>query len=409
MISIKIEMFPAENGDAFLINIENRNILIDMGYSTTYNKYIKDRLIELNNKNQSIDLLVITHIDEDHIEGAIAFFKDNGNVNSPRIIKVNEIWYNSYRNLQFDKDKVSNISKFEKGKLEEIILSNSTSNNSSRSQCENSYISVRQGSTLAGYLYGLGYSAYNWNSLFDNDCVNLDYKNEINLGDFKIFMLSPNTKKLKSLSKLWMNKLQEIDMDFQISNEILFDDAYEMFIKRIKSCDDIDEYSNISFNSESMLKILEEKILSGKKDTSISNGASISFILEYKEKKLLFLGDAHEDIIIENLEIYKEIKGNLDFEVVKLSHHGSLKNNFKWIEIIKAKKYLISTNGAKHNHPDKRVIAKILKSHNEKKVLYFNYKLDICKILNENSLKNKYNYEIIVGNENSSLEIEVFD
>ncbi len=400
-------MFPAENGDAFLINVDSKNILIDMGYSTTYNKYIKDRLIELNNKNQSIDLLVITHIDEDHIEGAIEFFKDNGNVNSPRIIKVNEIWYNSYRNLQFDKDKVSNISKFEKGKLEEIMLSNS--NNNKTSQCEISDISVRQGSTLAGYLYGLGYSVCNWNSLFDNNCVNLDYKNEINLGNFKIFILSPNTKKLKSLSKLWMNKLQEIDMDFQISNENFFDDAFEMFIKKIKSCDEIDEYSDISFNSESMLKILEEKILPVKKDTSISNGASISFILEYKEKKLLFLGDAHEDIIIENLERYKVIKGDLDFEVVKISHHGSLKNNFKWIDIIKVKKYLISTNGTKHNHPDKKVIAKILKSHNEKKTLYFNYQLDLCKILNENPLKNKYNYEIIVGDENSSLEIEVFD
>lgn len=407
MITIKIEMFPAENGDAFLINIDSKNILIDMGYSTTYNKHIKDRLIELNNKNQSIDLLVITHIDEDHIEGAIEFFKDNGNVNSPRIIKVNEIWYNSYRNLQFDKDKVSNISKFEKTKLEEIMLSNSTNNKTS--QYKISDISVRQGSTLAGYLYGMGYSDYNWNSLFDNNCVNLDYKNEINLDDFKIFILSPNTKKLKSLSKLWMNKLQEIDMDFQISDETFFDDAYEMFVKKIKPCDDIDEYSNISFNSESMLKILEEKISPGEKDTSISNGSSISFILEYKEKKLLFLGDAHEDIIIENLERYKEIKGNLDFEVAKISHHGSLKNNFKWIDIIKAKKYLISTNGAKHNHPDKRVIAKILKSHNEKKTLYFNYQLDLCKVLDENPLKDKYNYEIIVGNENSSLEIEVFD
>ena len=59
-----IEMFPAENGDAFLIRLDNgKNIVIDMGYATTYTNFIKDRFIDLNNKNQCIDLLIITHID----------------------------------------------------------------------------------------------------------------------------------------------------------------------------------------------------------------------------------------------------------------------------------------------------------------------------------------------------------
>ena len=46
-----IEMFPAENGDAFLIRLDNgKNIVIDMGYATTYTNFIKDRFIDLNNK-----------------------------------------------------------------------------------------------------------------------------------------------------------------------------------------------------------------------------------------------------------------------------------------------------------------------------------------------------------------------
>ena len=45
-----IEMFPAENGDAFLIRLDNgKNIVIDMGYATTYTNFIKDRFIDLNN------------------------------------------------------------------------------------------------------------------------------------------------------------------------------------------------------------------------------------------------------------------------------------------------------------------------------------------------------------------------
>ena len=52
-----IEMFPAKNGDAFLIRLDNKkNILIDMGYMDTYKTHIKDRLkkIKSENKKQSV-------------------------------------------------------------------------------------------------------------------------------------------------------------------------------------------------------------------------------------------------------------------------------------------------------------------------------------------------------------------
>ena len=135
----------------------------------------------------------------------------------------------------------------------------------------------------------------------------------------------------------------------------------------------------------------------------------ISFVLEYNNKKLLFLGDAHEDIIIDNLEEYKKSGKTLDFDVGKISHHGSLKNNFRWIEKIKSKKYLFSTNGEKHGHPNKEVLARILQCNNQDKIFYFNYPLDISEVMDKVILKEKYKYSIIVGNGISSLQIEVND
>ena len=154
---------------------------------------------------------------------------------------------------------------------------------------------------------------------------------------------------------------------------------------------------------------IKKDIKQGKKDTSKSNGASIAFVLEYKNKKLLFLGDSHEDIIMKGLKRYKENGKTLKFDIVKVSHHGSIKNNFKWIEDIVVDNYLISTNGEKHNHPSKEVIAKILKVNKLKKTLYFNYPVDIVNDIRKEKLKEKYNYSIVVGNENSSLQIEVSD
>lgn len=399
-----IEMFPAEKGDAFLIRFDNKkNILIDMGYIDTYKTYIKDRLIEIKNEKQSIDLLIITHIDEDHIEGAIEFIKENGNANNPNIIEVKEIWHNSYRHLQIDKYKVCNISSFEKMQLEEIKLSNSGVIRKGIN--ETSPISARQGSTLAGYLYRFGY-ANRWNSSFGFKSVNIDNKTEIELQDIKIFLLSPDTNKLRNLERLWMKKLREIDCDFSISDEEIFDDAYEMYIKNVKH-PDINESKSISCSSTEFETIVNNKINQDRTDVSKSNGASIAFILEYKGKKVLFLGDSHEDIIIESLVEYEESGKKLEFSAVKVSHHGSIKNNFKWIEEIIADKYLFSTNGEEHNHPDKEVIAKILKFNKQNKVFYFNYPVNICVDIQNEKLNKKYNYSVVTGNRKSSLQFEV--
>ncbi|MVX64817.1 MBL fold metallo-hydrolase [Clostridium chromiireducens] len=409
MNKITIDMFPAKNGDAFLIRLDNkRNILIDMGYDDTYRDYIKDKLIEIKNEKQCIDLLVITHIDEDHIEGAIEFLKENGDSNMPNIIEIKEVWYNSYRHLQFDKMKVNNISLFENRKLEEIKLSNS--GGSKKEVSEASPVSAEQGSTLAGYLYGLGYDVNRrWNSSFNYESVNLDNRNEVSLGDIKIYILSPNTKKLNRLSELWTKKLHEIDIDFCISDEKIFDDAYEMYMKKLKQIIDIDEDMDIAHDMKEFEKLVQGEIKQKRKDRSDSNGASISFILEYKEKKLLFLGDAHEDIIMENLNEYMNLGNSLEFDVVKISHHGSIKNNFKWIEAIKSKKYLISTNGKRHGHPNDEVIARILQCNDNDKFFYFNYPLDTAKSLNNIKLKEKYKFSLVVGDGTSNVQIKVGD
>ena len=403
MKNITIEMFPAENGDAFLLRFDNKkNILIDMGYSDTYRNYIRDRLIALKKEDQLINLLVITHIDEDHIEGAIEFLKENGKADNPNIVEIKEIWHNAYRHLQFNSEKVESISKAEIRRLEEVILNNSGADRYCK--CESEQISAEQGSTLAGYLYGLGYQD-RWNRAFYHKAINLDSINRVDLGDINLMILSPNTNKLKRLSKVWIDKLEEFKFDFPISDEEIFDDAYEMYIKKLKSI--IAEQEEISYDIKSFESIIKGKITKKHSDYSESNGASISFIIEYKDKKLLFLGDAHEEIVLDSLKRYEEQNNNLDFDVIKVSHHGSIKNNFKWIKKLKAKKYLISTNGKKHGHPNDEVVAEILKENMGYKLLYFNYPIEICNILNDDNLKEEYNYSLRIGDGISSLIVEV--
>lgn len=98
---IEIEVLPANEGDCILITIEKEDIhiLIDGGTAETYRNYLKTRLIQLKNEGKVIDLLIVTHIDNDHIGGIIELFKENGSDMDSKIIRIRNIWHNSYRHL----------------------------------------------------------------------------------------------------------------------------------------------------------------------------------------------------------------------------------------------------------------------------------------------------------------------
>ncbi|MDE9439754.1 MBL fold metallo-hydrolase [Staphylococcus xylosus] len=104
---INVKMYPAENGDCFLISFgeeKRKHILIDCGYADTYHNYLKEDLLKVKKRGEKINLFIVSHIDEDHILGAIAFIEDN---NNSRFIEVEEVWYNCYRHLQVKKIKVT--------------------------------------------------------------------------------------------------------------------------------------------------------------------------------------------------------------------------------------------------------------------------------------------------------------
>lgn len=43
---------------------------------------------------EASNLLIISHIDQDHINGIKALLKENENSNSPKIIQIDEVWFN---------------------------------------------------------------------------------------------------------------------------------------------------------------------------------------------------------------------------------------------------------------------------------------------------------------------------
>jgi hypothetical protein len=231
---INIKMFPASYGDCFMVSCNGKNktnILIDMGFASTYDTYIRSELMKM--KNEGISLLIFTHVDDDHILGGIPFIKENGSTNNPEIIDIKEIWYNSYRHMQFSKQE-NNDSEVIPDDLNEILEKGHPREVGTRVISD---IGYEKGSTLASLLYKNGY-AERWNKSFDYNAVTLKDSgpNTYVINDeVHITILSPSKDKLDLLGQKWGEKLASIGYETSVKNSEIMDDAFEIYMANEKS------------------------------------------------------------------------------------------------------------------------------------------------------------------------------
>jgi beta-lactamase superfamily II metal-dependent hydrolase len=357
-MGIRFEFFEAGCGDSILVSTdEGTNILIDGGFKYTFSD-ILEKYILLQSMGKKLDLVVLTHNDDDHILGLIELIKyEKEYLYRDKILEptIMQVWFNS---LDFDTPNVDDISK---------------SYNSSK----NSLISFSK----------LMRDKDNRIPFIEHVSVNKEefQKSIVINDDIEILLLSPNNGKLDDLlavkSKIknrdYSNYLEEINNN--TSN-----------IKQYCSKDADDGLTNLSN------KPFEP-------DGAEPNGVSIAFILIHENKKYLFLGDAHIPLIVDELKKYKKYfnnKGKIEFEFIKLSHHGSRKNiNQDFLDLIETENFIILTNGSKYSHPDKETLSKIIcdKTRNTKKSI--NFIFNYPKMLNHNKFKciemREKNFELI--------------
>lgn len=336
-----IRLLAASYGDSILVTHSSGgstfNLLIDGGPAKTFGigsgrqrlGPLRIALDEIKGKGQCVDLVILTHIDSDHIQGLINAFKTKGYLSN----LAKRVWLNAS----------SNISNYlNEAEIPENVIPFSTG--------DSPETSVREGKTFEQILSVL-------------DCWRREIivaGQVITEGPFKFTILSPTDKNLRKLQCIWPDESFSADTagkrnDYQQSiTDLLENDAFS-------------------------------------KDKSPANGSSIAFILEIEQKKILFLGDSYACVIVESLENLGHTKENkLLVDYVKLSHHGSSRNtSVEMLDLIECRSYLISTDGTRHGHPHKRTLARILDAHSEN-IIYFNYKDALKGIL---STSEEANYQ----------------
>lgn len=389
---MKVTIFPACNGDSFLLETEASVVLIDGGYVDTYKKNIKPKLLKLKDDGKELHVIV-THIDNDHISGINKFIEEN---KANEFINVDFFWHNSFNQIKDIKDALA----FKGKPISELsinyILKEEEVNTSDKN------ISAVQGSTLASLLKKYN---YNWNTLFENNLVSIDSNEQINTGDITFKILSPNNEKLSELKKYWKKELYKRGFSSDENLTDFNEDAFEYILsleKEKKRLAKKDVSSSSDINIEDLIK---ENFI---EDDTATNGSAIAFIIENKDFKFLFLADSHPSIIVKNLKKhYKEEEFPIKFDLIKIAHHGSKSNTSpELLKLIDSEKYIFSTNGLIHNHPDKETIARIISRPVEfTRNLYFNYSLEAIKGFKNEALMKKYNFKIIESLDDKLIEI----
>lgn len=380
-VFMRIINLPALNGDCILVEFQTSHyILIDGGYVDTYENYLLPTLKEIESRGGKLDVVVVTHIDGDHISGIIRLLEDMP-------IGIGEIWYNGYRHIQ-------SVAVTTEDK--ETFVHRSICKESQSEECKP--ISAKQGCTLSALIARNGIP---WNIPWKGNTIMAPMS--FTLGDAIIHVLSPNNEDIGALESFWKKRLIKDGLLKKAHSEEFWDDAYEFSLS--KDMPGFHLHEKKVSKSYDLLKLCKEAY---EPDGSASNGSSISFVLETKGKRLLFLGDSHSETVVVSLRaLYGEEKVPYIFDAVKLSHHGSYNNNSpELIKLIVSDKWLVSTNGDKYNHPDMPTLAHIITKGKGMKI-YFNYYLPICRELSDGLYHKDFDFEIITPEGENGIQIEI--
>ena len=339
-----LDVIRARKGDCMILHYGSKDdprlVLIDGGPKKVYAPHLKPRLEKIkeargleNNDPLPIDLLMVSHVDDDHIQGILDLTRDLIQDN-PQFAQVSGFWHNSFENIigNTPKELTAAFSKqFGAASMagdppdltidvegeEEVVVVSSLK----------VLASIEQGAQLrSDVVNGL---QSNLNEDFEGGLIVANEAAEpIDMGDGLKFTivgpLLPELKKLHEKHQEWLNNLAEKGQS-------------------------------------------AEDVLSAYVDKSVPNLSSIVVLAEAEGKRMLLTGDARGDKILEALELLglKEDGGTMHVDLLKVPHHGSANNlDNDFFQEITADHYVFSGDG-EHGNPEREAFEMLLNARGD--------------------------------------------
>lgn len=348
---MRIEMLPALHGDCLFVEYgdarRTRRLLIDGGPIGAYGA-LQDRLDALRAGDRRFELMVLSHVDTDHIDGLVRLFANP----KPWPFVVKDVWFNGWRHLE----QAHGLLGGKQGEYFSALLSRRLDDGG-------------------------------WNGAFDGDVVVVHDDEALPertlAGDMKLTLLSPTVRKLDKMRDAWRKDIGDAIEPGDL------DAAWELLAKQKRYLP-----GQGLLGSTAELDALLAK--QSRPDSAAANGSSIAFLAEFAGKSCLFLADAHPDAVCTSLKRLLKQRGleRLAVDAVKVSHHGSKGNTTdELMSLIDSAKFLFSTNGAQFGHPDQEAVQRVIgRSTHDKPELCFNYLTDRNDQWNDTDLQQELEY-----------------
>lgn len=337
MSVFRVTMLPASEGDCLILSYGPnedglRHIVIDGGRKATW-PGLKKALEAIAARGENVELLVLSHIDADHIDGLLKLAETPALPLTPKAV-----WYNGFDQL--------------KGLTPPGGLQPS--------------------GFRAADAYTKALSAKGWalNTEFDGKAIFVeDRPAPFDFAGLMLTLVSPSRAKLWKLWTQWQT----------------WRDTHPIGVtplgkRQMPATLDVEALCGPS-----------------PLDGTAPNGSSIAFIAEYDGRRVLLGADAHPDVLLTALTALAAGQERYRVELVKLPHHGSRANvTAKMLGKLDCKRFAVSTSGAVFGHPDPEAISRVLKFAGPgTKSLYFNYASDRTLPWDEPTLKASWDYECV--------------
>lgn len=289
---LRFQFLPAHHGDCFLVRWGNpeRVMLVDGGPDQVYETVLRPYLKSL--PNQTVDVLCLSHVDEDHVVGVMQLLRELARAKRDQLalpINVRRVWFNSVDDL---------VDKVQPG-----LATSARALVKSAPASTAMPASYAQGSEVRSSIAALGLGG---NAPFNGPLIT---GSKHTLDKLDVTVVAPTNAALDKLVKRWQAAVQA------------------------KSA-----------------KVLAAAY----KDRKVPNLSSIALYLHHAGRTALLTGDARGDHLISGLEATGLLAAGarMHVDVFKLPHHGSKSNaQPSLFDRIRADHYVICADGIRHKHP----------------------------------------------------------
>jgi hypothetical protein len=337
-----LDVIRARKGDCLILHYGSKDdphlVMIDGGPRGVYGPHLTPRIEQIRearglakNEPLPVDLLMVSHVDDDHIQGILDLTREliaADMAHQPQFIQVLGLWHNSFENIidhTPDELTASFTDKFGPASMagdppNDLTVDRDDEDEQTISSTLKVLASIEQGAQLRHDAERLQFPL---NAEFGEKLVLAEEKNSLDMENGLKFSvvgpLLPEVQKLHAKHQEWLNKLAE--------KGLTAEDALAAYV-----------------------------------DKSVPNLSSLVLLAEVEGKSMLLTGDARGDKILEGLELVELVEkgGKLHVDVLKVPHHGSANNlDNDFFERVTADHYVFSGDG-EHGNPEREAFEMLL-------------------------------------------------